>query len=367
MVALLAGLSSPAQEPAFYPSDYPVEGSPYVDGSACAEGPACGCGPAYGPGPFGCLAGLGTAPCRQFGEFYVDYRIRRFGKAYTSYEFGDPNPGGANPLGQLKFPLHSTWNGLEMGLEGPRWAVRAEWLTPFGHGIDGQLQDRAWLWQFAGLPPSATPSDFGVAPQRWIDGQMADVALEVKLWESQGDVPISLGPVGGFRWQKFEIMAYDFRQLSAFDTQTYQYVWFVPPPVTPGDSIRFRQEYLHYYVGGQLQIDLPPGALCPGARLTFQADWADIQASNSDHHLLRQGTFITRERTDGDAWHIGATGEIFLTEQFTVGVEGEYTQIRTSGSHRFINQPLAIDQTWTRGVRVWSNQTAVTFFMRLRF
>jgi hypothetical protein len=355
VAALLTGVNSPAQEPAFYPSDYPSEGSPYAEG------------PAYGSGLWGPLASVGTAPGRHFGEFYVDYRIRRFGAAYTSYEFGDADPAGASPLSQLKFPLNSTWNGLGVGLEDPRWAVRAEWLTPSGGGIDGQLQDRDWLWQFAGLPPSPTPSDFGVAAQRWIDGQMADVALEIKLWESQGGVPVSVWPVGGFRWQKFEIMAYDFRQLKGFDSQSYQYVLLLPPPVTPGDVIRFRQEYYHYYLGGQLHIDLPPGALSPGARLTFQGDWADIQASNSDNHLLRQGNFITREHTDGDAWHIGVTGEIFFTDQFTVGVEGEYTQIRTSGSHHFVNQPLAIDQTWTRGVHVWSNQTAVTFFMRLRF
>jgi hypothetical protein len=100
MAALLLGSHSAAQEPAYYPSNYPAEGPPYVDGPACAEGPACNYGAACGPGPFACLAGLGTAPCRHFGEFYVDYRIRRFGKAYTSYEFGDPDPAGASPLSQ---------------------------------------------------------------------------------------------------------------------------------------------------------------------------------------------------------------------------------------------------------------------------
>jgi len=361
MAALLSGVNSPAQEPAYYPSDYPSAGP------SCEDGPACDAGPACGPGLCGLLAGMGTAPCRHFGEFYVDYRIRRFGAAYTSYEFGDIDPTGASPLSQLKFPLNSTWNGLEVGLESPRWAVRGEWLTPAGGGIDGQLQDRDWLWQFAGLPPSRDFSDLGVAPQRWIDGQMADVALEIKLWESQGGVPISVWPVGGFRWQKFELMAYDFRQLKGFDIQTYQYVWLLPPPVTPGDVIRFRQEYYHYYLGGQLRMDLDCGGPLPPVRLTFQGDWADIRAYNSDHHLLREGIFIIKQNTQGDAWHVGVTGEIFFTDQFTVGVEGEYTQIRTSGSHHFINQPLAIDQTWTRGVHVWSNQTAVTFFMRLRF
>jgi hypothetical protein len=351
MAGLLTGTNSLAQEPAFAPT----EGPPYVGG------------PAEGPSFAGVFAGVVPPPCVSFPTFYVDYRIRRFGTAYTSYEFGDPDPAGANPLSQLKFPLNSTWNGVELGLEEPRWAVRAEWLTPFGRRIDGLLEDRDWLWQYAGLPLSAIPTDLGVTSQRWINGQTADVGLEIKLWEGRMGLPLSVWPVGGFRWQKFEIMAFDLTQLVGFDSRTYQFVPLVPPVPTAGDVIRFRQEYYHYYVGGQLRLDLEFPWLIPDIRLTFQGDWASVQAFNFDHHLLREGDFIIKEDTRGDAWHLGLSGEVLFTDHFTVGIEGEYTQIRTSGSHHFINEPLGIDQTWTRGVHVWSNQTAVTFFMRLRF
>jgi hypothetical protein len=340
MAALLSGANSPAQEPAFYPSE----------GVSCVDGPACG------PGLCGRLAGMVTPPCGCFATFYVDYRIRRFGAAYTSYEFGDPDPAGASPLSQLKFPLNSTWNGFEVGLEDPRWAVRAEWLTPWSDDIDGQLEDRDWLLVGEEF------TDLGVLQQRWKSAHMVDVALEVKLWEGQFGVPISVWPVGGFRWQKLDIMTFDGVQ------QKYYDIWWPLPPLSiEGDAIRFRQEYYQYYGGGQLRADLEFGGLLPNVRLTFQGDWADVQAFNFDHHLLREGIRFTKENSHGDAWHVGVTGEIFFTDQFTVGVEGEYTQIRTSGNHHFINEPLGIDETWTRGVRVWSNQTAVTLFLRLRF
>jgi hypothetical protein len=351
MAGLLAGGNSPAQEPTCYPND----------GMLCTDAPPCD------PGPCSRLACLLTSPCRCFGTFYVDYRIRRFAEAHTSFEFADPDPAGPDPLSQLEFPLNSTWNGLEVGLENPCWAVRAEWLTPFSKRLDGRLTDRDWLWQYAGYPPSPDPSDLGIAEQRWIDGQMVDVAFEIRLFEGRLGVPISVWPVGGFRWQKFDIMAFDLTQLKGFDTQSYEFAWLVPPVRIEGDAIRFWQEYYHYYAGGQLRLDFEGRGLLPDVRLTFQGDWADIQAFNHDYHLLREGVFVTKENTHGDAWHVGVTGEIFFTDRFSAGVEGEYTQIRTAGSHHFTNEPLAIDQTWTRGVRVWSDQTAVTFFLRLRF
>ena len=161
-------------------------------------------------------------------------------------------------------------------------------------------------------------------------------------------------------------MAFDLTQLKGFDDQLYEFVWFLEPLTTAGNAIRFWQEYYQYYAGGQLHVDLPSGALLPRARLTFQGDWAHIQGFNFDHHLLREGIFITRQNTNGNAWHVGVTAEIFLSDYFTVGVEGEYTQIRTAGSHHFINEPLGIDQTWSRGVHVSSEQTAITVFLRLR-
>ena len=141
-------------------------------------------------------------------------RIRRFSDAHVTYEFGVSDPRGPNPISRLQFPIRSTWNGLEVGLESPSWAVHAEWLTPWSDRIDGRLEDRDWLL----VGPEA--SHLGIADERWIDGQVVDVAFEFLLAESRGGLPISVWPVGGFRWQKFELMAFDGKQLQEYD------LWF---------------------------------------------------------------------------------------------------------------------------------------------
>ncbi len=349
LAALLIGRSSPAQEAVLDSPGY----SDSVDGAGSR------------PGLFELLTGVVPPVGSAFPPLYIDYRVRRFKDSRTTYEFGDRDPAGPSPLSRLEFPINSTWNGLEVGLGGEFWAVRAEWLTPLTDKIDGRLEDRDWLWQFAGLPQSPVFSNLGVAEERWVEGQMVDVALEIELFESVLCLPISLWPVGGFRWQKFDIMAFDLTELKRFDSPL-GFNWPLEPPIFEGDAIRFRQEYYHYYVGGQLRTDLDLGELLPQVRLTFQGDWAHVQAFNSDHHLLRQGTFITQQNTHGNAWHAGLTAEIFFSDHFTVGIEGDYTAIRTSGSHHFSNQPLGIDATWQRGVRVRSDQMAITVFVRLR-
>lgn len=45
----------------------------------------------------------------------------------------------------------------------------------------------------------------------------------------------------------------------------------------------------------------------------------------------------------------------------------DYLQIHTRGRHRLLNEPLDQDETWDHGVRVWSDQTWLTAFARVRF
>ena len=338
LAGLLTGQASRGQEPILDSAG----GSPWADA------------PASDPGRFDFLAGLSPPPLFPFASFYIDYRIRRFSDAHVTYEFGVSDPRGPNPISRLQFPISSTWNGLEVGLESPSWAVHAEWLTPWSDRIDGRLEDRDWLL----VGPEA--SHLGIADERWIDGQVVDVAFEFLLAESRGGLPISVWPVGGFRWQKFELMAFDGKQLQEYD------LWFFGPIHLPGDVLHFRQEYYHYYGGGQLRIDFPDGGLLPGWRLTFQGDGAYVDGCNLDHHLLREGVRITKQNTHGGAWHVGVTAEVFLSEMLTVGVEGEHTVIRTAGNHHWINEPLGIDEMWSRGVHATSEQTSITVFLRLR-
>ena len=277
----------------------------------------------------------------------IDYRVRATVDSHTTYEFGFP--GGWSPLSRLKFPINSLWHGLDVGLREKDWGIHFQWLMPLQRQIDGDMYDYDWMMPDQGF------TDLGVTQQRWTDGQMLDLGAEFRAFDSLYGWPIELWPTLGFRWQRFDIMAYNLVQWKEDD------VWPADPYRYAGDVISFNQEYYIYYIGGQLRTKL-------GSRvsLTFQGDWGYTFGRNIDHHLLREGDRFTFEQTEGDSWHIGLTTEVALTRRWSLGFEVEHTRISTTGKHRMLNQPLDIDESWTDGVRVWSDQTWLTAFVRFR-
>ncbi len=284
----------------------------------------------------------------------IDYRFRSLVGSRTSYEFGtpDPPPYGWTPLSQLNFPLDSYWHGIGIGVERPTWAIRFEWLFP-QQGIEGNLSD--YDWQIPGDPFT----DLGYAQQRWTDGQMLDLSLEFQLADHLFGLPVEVWPVGGFRWQRFDIMCYDLVQVKSDD------VWLDPPYTAAGDVLTFNQQYYMGYVGGQLRTRLESARL-PPVLIKFQGDWGGTSAYNVDHHLLREGDRYTMERTQGGSWHVGLTVEALLHKNFSLGLQADHLEIRTRGTHRLLNAPLGEDFTWDNGVAVSSDQTWLTAFVRLR-
>ncbi len=290
-----------------------------------------------------------------FEDWYIDYRARSLSSSFTSYQFGtpDPPPAGWTPLSKLDFSLNSMWHGLEVGLEKPNWAAHVEWLTPMERGIPGNLEDYDWMI------PNETFTDLGVTRQRWTDGQMLNFCLEIQLWDNIFGVPIEFWPAGGFRWQKFDIMCYDYVQVKEGG------IWPPDPYSYPGDVLTFNQQYYMCYLGGQFHTILGCPEILP-IDLKFQGDWGNVQAFNIDHHLLREGDRYTIESTHGDSWHISLTAEAPLRKSLSLGFQADYLQIRTHGKHRLLNEPLGIDETWDNGVRNQSNQTWLTVFARIR-
>jgi hypothetical protein len=285
----------------------------------------------------------------------IDYQLRSICSSKTVYEFGtpDPPPDSWAPLSRLEFPINGLWHGLKLGLRRPHWSAHFEWLTPMTGDIQGDLHDYDWM------DPDADFTDLGVMRQRWIDGQMLDLGLEVKMWEQCLGLPVDFWPTAGFRWQRFNIMAYDLVQLKE------ENVWPPDPYTYGGDVIAFHQQYYLTYLGGQLR-SLLNLAVIPPIALTFQVDWANAQAYNVDHHLLREGDRYTMERTHGDSWHLALTAEAPIANRITLGCQVDYLQIRTHGLHHHLNIPEHEDWTWDNGVRVWSNQTWLTAFLGLR-
>jgi hypothetical protein len=290
-----------------------------------------------------------------FEDWYIDYRARSLSSSFTSYQFGTPEPPpvGWTPLSKLDFSLNSMWHGLEVGLEKPCWAAHVEWLTPMERGIHGNLEDYDWMI------PNENFTDLGVTRQRWTDGQMLNFCVEIQLWDNIFGVPIEFWPAGGFRWQKFDIMCYDYVQVKEGG------VWPPDPFAFPGDVLTFNQQYYTCYLGGQFRTVIGWPEICP-ISLKFQADWGNVQAFNIDHHLLREGDRYTMESTHGDSWHISLTAEAPVYKSLSFGFQADYLQIHTLGKHRLLNEPLGEDETWDNGVRNQSNQTWLTLFARIR-
>lgn len=290
------------------------------------------------------------------GSWTIDYRVRQFYESRTSYEFGTPElpPDGWTPLSRLCFPLDSTWHGLDVGIDRPNWELHLSWLTPMERTIHDEMEDYDWMI------PGQDFTDLGLTKERWLDGQMLDLGLNFRLWNDPFDWPVELWGTAGFRWQRFNLMCYDLAQVKWDDE------WLSPPYTAAGDVISFKQEYSMGYLGGQLRTVLFTVARRP-VRVILQGDWAATSARNVDHHLLREGDRYTIENTHGSSWHLGLTADVPVTRRLEVGMAIDYLQIHTRGHHRLLNEPLDVDYTWDHGVRVWSDQTWLTAFARLRF
>jgi hypothetical protein len=192
---------------------------------------------------------------------------------------------------------------------------------------------------------------------------MLDVEYEFRLLKCPLGLPVDLWPMIGFRWQRFDITGYAGDQLIPPDGP-------FPPPFD-GDIITFKQEYAVGYLGTQFRGRLETGILPPIA-WTLQGDWGYTQANNIDHHLFYEYYDVhryTMENTHGDCWHVGLTAEaLFCRDRFSIGVQADYMEINTTGSHRMVvsGDTTPIDETWSNGVSVSSCQAAITAFLRLR-
>jgi hypothetical protein len=297
----------------------------------------------------------------------IDYRIRPMFNSHTSYQFGTaPQLEGSQyaPLSKLDWSLDSTWTGFRFGLEKADSAAHFEWLTPMGQCINGKMADFDWSG------PDRPPASLSRSPERWNDGQMLDLEYELRLLNRPLGLPVDVWPMIGFRWQRFNITAHDGDQIINDGT-------FGPdlPPVGyhwMEDEISFKQEYSIGYLGAQLRGRLETRILPPIA-WTLQGDWGYTQANNVDHHISgyeADGIHrYTMENTHGDALHFSLTAEsLFCRDRFSIGLQADYMEISTTGSHRWVmsGDTIPVDETWSNGVSVSSYQTSLTVFLRFR-
>jgi hypothetical protein len=254
------------------------------------------------------------------------------------------------PLSKLNWSLDSTWHGVEIGLEGRTERFHFRWMKPLTN-IDGHMADFDWLTPSA---PSQLDS-LTLSSLNWKEGQMIDFGGEMQLSNYLGHWPIEIWPTIGFRWQRFNMVASDIDYLVPPDGFVYQ-----------GPVITFSQQYYFFYLGGQLRMDVV--WLGVPINLKFEGDWSATWGYNSDHHLLRDdGTRFTMERTRGDTAHLAVAAEATFTQHLSLGVRLDHMAIHTTGTHRWVVHGMGIDEKWSHGVEVKSDQTSATVYARLRF
>ena len=223
----------------------------------------------------------------------VEAKVKRLFDSHTSYEFKNPFPPHQSPLSRLEFGLDSWWGGLGVSRWTPRWSISLEAMRNLIQGVDGVLADSDWTDERnTRIRDIYSESNLRLKPSYDVRASV-DVSVAGWLGLPKG---LDLRPVGGVRWQRFDLMAFDGTQ---WDLQS-DGSWHTTP--LPGDDIHFKQTYWHYFLGlrGQWQ---PLRHEYPGLKLTGQVDWAWVKGDNQDDHLLREGNRITEESTSGHAWH----------------------------------------------------------------
>ncbi len=292
----------------------------------------------------------------------IDYRISSMFNSHTTYEFGTSpldGPDQYTPLSKLNWSLDATWHGLRVGVEKPNWKTHFQWLTPMTNESYGRQEDFDWSG------PDRAPASLSASPQRWVDAQMIELEGSIKLADRCGNLPIEIWPLVGFRFQRFDMMAHDGIQLindhTMPDLPEVGYRW-------DQDTISFNQQYYIGYIGGQLCTTLRFKHIRP-ILVTFQGDWGATAAYNVDHHISGyedEGKHrYTMESTHGGALHLALAAETPLTQRFNVGIQFDHTEIRTTGTHHmYMYGTEYVNETWSNGVSVTSDQTSITAFLR---
>lgn len=288
--------------------------------------------------------------------FSVGGKLKYFFRSHTSYEFGNPFPPFQEPLSRLEFPINTWWGGLEMKLNLSRFSFGLEGITNVTQNAHGKFEDSDW--DDENRPYEKTiysQSEMRVAPSYMV---RLDADVDVSDW-LRLPKGLSIRPVAGFRWQKFNLVSHDGTQ--------WDLTGFAPEYALPGEGIRFKQEYWQYFIGLRSILDLSYATGLKSLVLLMQADWAYVEGKNEDHHLLRQGRRFTYESTYGEAWHASIGLKKDLGTNFRIGLDADYLAIKTTGKHRLVNADFNIDMDVSNGVRTWSDQASVSLTLEYRF
>ena len=290
----------------------------------------------------------------------AEIRVKRYFGSHTSYEFGNPSPPRQAPLSRLEFPMNTWWVGGEARRSFPRFSVGVEVFGSIPMESDLAFKDSDWSSE---IPSRSTAKDIYSEAQNRVEPSYmvrADVDLKISDWVG---LPawFDLRPVAGVRWQNLNFIAHN-------GVQVYPAWWESrSPDHYPGDAIRFEQTYWQYFLGMRTAYDLGRHIGVKRLKLLCQVDWAYVDGDNKDHHLLQPGNRWTYERTSGNAWHALIGIQAGLTKKLHAGLEFEYLQITTTGSHRWVHDVENADESWSHGVKAWSEQMSLMMSLGYKF
>jgi outer membrane protease len=300
------------------------------------------------------VAAADTAFAGQKQKWRAAAVIERGVRSHTSYEFGNPFEPYQAPLSRLEFPLNTWWGGVELRRDFSRGSLGGLLLTNLTQNTDGFMQD--WDWENEDAPSQATT--YSASRCRVEPSFQARFDFDLKVSDWLGlPVGIDIRPVVGFQWQRFNFMAHDGNQWSYFPPE--------PPMELVGNSIHFRQDYQLYFLGVKASYAWKNAADALPATLFLFCWWAYAKADNEDHHMLHPGFRLTLEKSTGSAWFFSGGTRAHLSRNVSAVLEASYLTIRTTGTHRLVNEPFTTDFRFDHGVKVWSEQA--TLAVRLEY
>jgi outer membrane protease len=250
--------------------------------------------------------------------------------------------------------MDSWWIGAELRGSLSRFSFGLKALTNVSSEAGGWMKDSDW-------DDEANPSRRTIYsesrnrmdPSYYIE---TDIDMKISDW-----VPLpsrlDLRPLIGYRWQQLNMVTHDGTQWE---------IGNAPVPL-PGNGIRFQQIYNHFFWGFRANLDLGKWGWISRLSTFMQLDWAYVEGSNRDHHLLRAGSRFTYDETSGQAWHEVIGLKAALSKHLALTLKADFIQIDTSGTHRLVNAPLGVDFKMSHGIRVWSEQNSFSLTLDYTF
>jgi len=252
----------------------------------------------------------------------------------TLYHISSYDTTGQGIESELEFPLKTFLFSIQGGYlsKDPKGRdkvkITLQWLTSIDHG-SGKLKDSDWLtndYDIQAPPSPPNPPNSGYPhPGKDIYSE-SDISLKANIIDIRGSYnnwisgTLSVGPSGGFLYQKFQ-----------FDASNVQQVGYGPyspwyTVTVPGKVLTYEVTYAIPYLGVHSQIQL--GHQFQTIIDLGYSPWA--WADDKDDHVLRQK--VSKASTTGKAYLAAATMQWNIQDNDCLQVGGQYLKIDTTGT-----------------------------------